>query len=94
MHSSAVADEEGRCIVVIAGCKARVCPIQIALDLLEEEFEVWVVTDACSSRSERDRDAAFDWLAGAGAERVTTGMVAFEWLRTAGHPVFRQVLAW
>ena len=77
----------------ISRCKAYVCLIQIALDLLEEKFEVWVVTDACSSRSERDRDAAFDWLAGAGAELVTTEMVAFEWLRTAEHSVFRKVLA-
>ena len=54
--------------------------------MLEEEFDVWVVTDACSSRTERTRDAAFDRLAGAGAELVTKEMVAFEWLRTAEHP--------
>ena len=71
---------------------AHVCLMQTALGLLEEEFEVWVVTDACSSRSERNRDAAFGRLAGAGAELVTTEMVAFEWLRTAEHPVFREVL--
>ncbi len=51
------------------------------------------MTDACSSRTERNRDAAFDRLAGAGAELVTTEMVAFEWLRTAEHPAFRDVLA-
>jgi nicotinamidase-related amidase len=63
------------------------------LDLLQEEFEVWVVTDACSSRSERNRDAAFDRLAAAGAELVSTEMVAFEWLRTAAHPAFKTVQA-
>jgi len=78
--------------VVIAGCEAHVCLLQTALDLLEDEFEVWVVTDACSSRTERNRDAAFDRLAGAGAELVTTEMVAFEWLRTAEHPAFKSVL--
>ncbi|ROZ72495.1 isochorismatase family protein [Ramlibacter sp. WS9] len=85
--------EEQRNTVVIAGCEAHVCLLQTALDLLEEEFEVWVVTDACSSRTERDRDAAFDRLAGAGAELVTTEMVAFEWLRTAEHPLFKDVLS-
>lgn len=78
--------------IVLAGCEAHVCLLQTALGLLEEELEVWVVTDACSSRSERNRDAAFDRLAGAGAELVTTEMVAFEWLRDAGHPRFREVL--
>jgi len=78
--------------VVLAGCEAHVCLLQTALDLLDDEFEVWVVTDACGSRSERNRDAAFDRLAGAGAELVTTEMVAFEWLRTAEHPAFEDVL--
>ncbi len=77
--------------VVIAGCEAHVCLLQTALHLLEDEFDVWVVTDACSSRTERNRDAAFDRLAGAGAELVTTEMVAFEWLRSAEHAQFKAV---
>lgn len=82
-----------RSAIVVAGCEAHVCMMQTALGLLDEEFEVWVVTDACSSRSERNRDAAFDRLAAAGAELVTTEMAAFEWLRTAEHPMFKEVLA-
>ena len=78
--------------IVIAGCEAHVCLMQTALDLIEDEFEVWVVTDACSSRTERNRDAAFDRLAGAGAELVTTEMVAFEWLGSSEHPAFKDVL--
>lgn len=85
--------EPPRNMIVIAGCETHVCLMQTALDLLEDEFDVWVVTDACSSRTERNRDAAFDRLAGAGAELVTTEMVAFEWLRTAEHPAFRDALA-
>ena len=85
-------EDESRSMVVIAGCEAHVCLMQTALELLEQEFDVWVVTDACSSRSERNRDAAFDRLAGNGAELVTTEMVAFEWLRTAEHPVFKEML--
>ena len=83
----------GRDSIVIAGCEAHVCLLQTALELLDQEFEVWVVTDACASRSERNRDAAFDRLAGNGAELVTTEMVAFEWLRTAEHPQFKAVQA-
>lgn len=79
--------------IVIAGCEAHVCLLQTALELLEQEFDVWVVTDACGSRSERNRDAAFDRLAGNGVELVTTEMVAFEWLRTADHAQFKAVQA-
>ncbi|MFC6282959.1 MULTISPECIES: isochorismatase family protein [Polaromonas] len=91
LQKAAAEPEEGRSTIVIAGCEAHVCLMQTALDLLEEEFEVWVVTDACSSRSERNRDAAFDRLAGNGAELVTTEMVAFEWLGSAEHPAFKEI---
>ena len=86
-------EDPGPNTIIIAGCEAHVCLLQTALELLEDEFEVWVVTDACSSRSERNRDAAFDRLAGNGAELVTTEMVAFEWLRTAEHPAFKDMHA-
>lgn len=86
-------EQAGRKRIVLAGCEAHVCLLQTALDLLEDEFEVWVVTDACTSRTERNRDAAYDRLASAGAELVTTEMVLFEWLRSAEHPDFKAVQA-
>lgn len=86
-------EDAGRGMVVLAGCEAHICLLQTALDLLEDDFEVWVVTDACGSRTERSRDAAFDRLAGAGAELVTTEMVAFEWVRSAEHPAFKEIQA-
>jgi nicotinamidase-related amidase len=78
--------------VVLAGVEAHICLLQTALGLLEQEFDVWVVTDACASRRERDRDAAFDRLAGNGIELVTSEMVIYEWLGDAEHPDFRDVL--
>jgi isochorismate hydrolase len=51
--SQRLQQEPGRNTIVMAGCEAHVCLLQTALDLLQEEFEVWVVTDACSSRTER-----------------------------------------
>ncbi len=92
LQKANVVPEESNTIV-IAGCEAHICLLQTALDLLEDDFDVWVVTDACSSRTERNRDAAFDRLAGAGAELVTTEMVGFEWFRTAEHPAFRELQA-
>ena len=78
--------------IVIAGVEAHVCLLQTALDLLNDEMEVWVVTDACGSRTERNRDAAFDRLAGNGAELVTTEMVVFEWLESAENEHFKFAL--
>lgn len=89
----AVPQDPSRQSIVIAGVEAHVCLLQTALELLEAEFEVWVVTDACGSRTERNRDAAFDRLAGAGAELVTTEMVLFEWLRSADADPFKEIQA-
>ena len=91
--TAAAPEEEGRGTIVLAGVEAHICLLQTALELLEDEFEVWVVTDACGSRSERNRDAAFDRLAGNGAELVTTEMVIFEWMRTAEHLDFKEIQA-
>jgi nicotinamidase-related amidase len=82
-----------RTTILLAGWEAHVCLLQTALDLVEEEFDVCVVSDACSSRTERNRDAAFDRLAAAGVELVSSEMVIFEWLRHCEHARFKDVLA-
>jgi nicotinamidase-related amidase len=78
--------------IIIAGCEAHVCVLQTVMGLLED-FDVFVVTDACSSRTERNRDAAYDRLAAEGASLVTTEMVLFEWLRGSEHAQFKAVQA-
>ncbi len=86
--------ENQRKHLVLAGCEAHVCLLQTALDLIEtDEFDITIVVDACGSRKNSDRDAAFDRLASEGAQLITTEMAAFEWLGTAEHPRFRDVLA-
>jgi nicotinamidase-related amidase len=82
--------ENERTDIIIVGCEAHVCVLQTVMGLLED-FDVFVVTDACSSRTERNRDAAYDRLAAEGASLVTTEMVLFEWLRSAEHGQFKLV---
>jgi nicotinamidase-related amidase len=76
--------------IVLAGCEAHICVLQTAMGLMDE-FEVFVVTDACASRTDRNRDAAYDRLAAEGAHLVTVEMVLFEWLGDAGHEQFKAV---
>lgn len=79
--------------VVIAGCEAHVCLLQTALGLLRAGRRVWVVTDACGSRSAQDHALAMQRLQQGGATLVSTEMVVFEWLRSCTHPGFKPVLA-
>jgi nicotinamidase-related amidase len=67
--------------------------LQTVLGLLGAGRAVALVADATASRVSGNRDAALARMARHGAEIVTTEMVLFEWLRSARHPRFREVLA-
>lgn len=78
---------------VIAGCESHVCLLQTGLGLLAAGLRVFVVADACGSRSPADHAAAMARLRDSGAAVVTVEMAVFEWLRTCDHPRFREALA-
>ncbi|MFM2058059.1 MAG: hypothetical protein RLY71_2444 [Pseudomonadota bacterium] len=78
--------------VVVAGCEAHVCLLQTALGLLQAGLRVWVVAEACGSRTAASHALAMQRLQQAGAVIVNVEMVAFEWLRSCEHPRFRAVL--
>lgn len=88
----AAAIPEGREVVVV-GCEAHVCVLQTVLGLRAQGRSVKVVRDAVASRSRDSRDAAIARMQSRGAEIVTAEMVAFEWLETADHPRFKDVIA-
>ena len=53
---------------------------------------MFVTSDAIGSRTAENRDAALRRMAANGVEIVSTEMVLFEWLGSADHPRFRDVL--
>lgn len=79
--------------VVVIGCEAHVCVQQTVLGLLAAARRTFVAEDAIGSRQPTDKSCALSRMARHGAEIVSSEMVAFEWLRSAGHPRFRQALA-
>lgn len=100
MHFSCMKDQgfaeafraTGRHQAVIAGMEAHICVMQTAVDLMDQGYEVFVVTDATSSRTLESEKACLDRLQACGAGIVTTEMVVFEWLGQAGTPSFRAML--
>ncbi len=101
VHFSCQADDRlagvlaaaGRPDVVVCGLEAHVCVLQTALGLMEAGYRVHVVADAIASRTAQNRDLAVERMRAAGVGIVSTEMVLFEWLGTAGHPEFRAVSA-
>jgi nicotinamidase-related amidase len=79
--------------VIVTGCETHVCVLQTVLDLRAAAREVFVVRDAVGSRRAEDKEAGLRRMKRHGAEIVTTEMVVFEWLGSAEHPHFREVVA-
>ncbi|MEL6375321.1 MAG: isochorismatase family protein [Pseudomonadota bacterium] len=84
--------EDGRDQVVVAGMEAHVCVCQTALDLIAQDFNVYVVADAVGSRASATCDHAVARMRDAGAAIVSQEMVAFEWLERGDTPEFKDLL--
>lgn len=81
----------GRKDVILAGVETHVCVHQSALDLLDRDYRVWIVGDAVSSRTARNRQIALERMAGEGARLTSTEMILFELTVECGSDEFRAI---
>jgi nicotinamidase-related amidase len=77
--------------VVLAGIESHVCVLQTALDLLANNFRVYLPVDAVASRHGVDHELALRRLEQAGAVLTTSETCVFEWVGGADHPEFKKV---
>jgi nicotinamidase-related amidase len=77
--------------ILLAGVETHVCVFQTAQDLLANEYEVSLITDAVSSRSADNRDVGIRRMVADGATPSSTEMALFELLRQAGSDEFRAI---
>ncbi|XP_029636504.1 isochorismatase domain-containing protein 2 [Octopus sinensis] len=77
--------------VVLCGIEAHACIQQTVLDLLEKDYQVHVVVDACSSRSMVDRMYAFNRIKEAGAFLTTSESALLSLCQDAKHPKFKEI---
>ncbi len=77
--------------IVLIGIETHVCILQSALDLKAQGFEVFVVTNAVSSRFDHDHQQGLHRLGQHHIQLVTVEMVFFEWLEDANTPLFKQL---
>lgn len=82
----------GRRQVVLVGIETHICVTQTALDLLGKGFEVFVCADAVGARTEDRHQIGIGRLRDAGVAILHSESAAYEWMRSADHPQFRNVL--
>lgn len=77
--------------VLIAGIESHVCVYQTAVDLIRMGYEVHIVTDCISSRTEENRALGIERMKDEGGRPTGTEMVLFELLKIAGGDRFRAI---
>ena len=83
----------GKKQIILAGAETHICLLQTAMDLQKQGYEVFVVSNACSSRDATQNMMALQRLAHNNIDIVTSEMVIFEWLEKAGTDEFKQIVS-
>ncbi len=78
--------------ILITGIETHVCVYQTAQDLVDLGFDVHVVADAVSSRTEENRTAGLERMKDIGAGLTTTEMALCELMKVAEGEKFKQIL--
>lgn len=81
----------GKKQIIIAGVEAHICVLQTALELHAQGYEVFVVSDASSSRQPLQTVISWQRLNRNGVDVVSSEMVLYEWLQTAADPQYKDI---
>ena len=85
--------DSGRKQIILAGAETHICLLQTAVDLRMQGYDVFVVSNASSSRDAVQNVMALQRMAHNDIDVVTSEMVIFEWLEKAGTDEFKQIVA-
>ncbi len=77
---------------LVAGIECHVCVYQTVRDLLKMHYDVHVVSDAVSSRTQDNKKIGLQAMQAAGAKMTSTEMVLFELQQKAEGEVFKQLI--
>src|ERR1043166_8091737 len=77
--------------VLLCGVEAHVCVNQTAHDLLARGYQVHVLTDCVSSRTEQNKSVGIRKMLRSGAFPSSTELALFELMRDARHEQFKAI---
>ena len=83
--------ETGAGQIVLCGLETHICINQTAHDLLNEGFEVHILTDCVSSRYSIDKETALRKMQMNGVVPSSVEMALFELMRGAKHEQFKEI---
>ena len=77
--------------IILFGVEAHVCIFKTALDALKNNIDVYVIADAVSSRTIKNKSIAIEWMRESGAFIASTEMILFQLLDKAGTEEFKLI---
>lgn len=83
---------EGRDQIILCGIETPICVNQTAHEALAAGMSVFVVEDAVSGRSEAMHNNGLERMRRIGCEVAHSDSIVYEWMQSAEHPAFRDVL--
>ena len=75
--------------IIIMGLEAHVCVLQTAIELLDNDYQVFVVIDGICSRHRENYEASLYRMRQSGIITCNAESVLFEWLRDSKHEHFK-----
>ena len=77
--------------IILAGIESHVCVYQTAMDLLDQEYAVYVAADAVSSRTDINKQLGLERMLLEGVVQTSVEMVLFELQGVATGERFREL---
>lgn len=79
--------------IFVFGIETHICVYQTVINLLEKNFNVFVIKDACASREKEEYKTSLNLMEKEGSKIITTEMVIFEMLKSSKNPHFKELQA-
>jgi len=77
--------------ILLAGIEAHICVYQTALELIDKGYEVQVLADCVSSRTEENKRLGLEKIKEAGGSVTSVEIALFELLRVAEGGTFKEI---
>ena len=88
----AALEKTGATQAILCGIESHICVNQTAHDLIDEEYDVVLATDAVSARTLEMHKLAVKRMRDLGVVTAHSESILYEWMGSADHPKFKEAL--
>lgn len=85
-------EAHGKTQIILCGIETHICISQTAHDLMEEDVEVVLASDAISARTHSMHQIGMSRLKELGCISAHSESILYEWMENAAHPQFKASL--